>query len=80
MPINRIQLPFGEDEANLRNWRETVTDAINELVPFSQMSTADGPNTSGITGEAGTIGIDTGSSGTVFWGKTSSGTTNWIEL
>ena len=76
----RIFLPHDESDANLRYWREQVTDALNLLPSFSIFSTDDGPNSSGVTADLGTVGVDTGSSGTVFWGKTSSGTTNWIEL
>lgn len=76
----RIALPFGTDEANLQNWRESVTDALNALPTFSIFSTADGPNDSGQTADRGTIGIDIGSATTTFWGAASDATNDWIEL
>lgn len=80
MARQRVTLPFGIDEANVQDWRLQVTDLLNGLPTFSIFSTADGPNSSGLTAERGTIGVDIGSTATTFWGANSASTNDWLEL
>ena len=63
-------------------WMEAVTNAINFMPPLSYISTVDGPNTSGVSAERGTIAVEVNSSTTtVAWVKTSStGTQSWRAI
>lgn len=61
-------------------WARAVEDAITSLPRVSIISTANGPNVSGVTAEPGTLAIDIASSATTrVWHKRSSSTvtTGW---
>jgi hypothetical protein len=53
-----------------------------EGLPFSYFSTADGPNTSGVSAPLGFLGIEIGSCATKLWFKqeASSLTTGWSQV
>jgi hypothetical protein len=63
---------------DLPEWTRRTVDAVNGLPAFSIFSTQDGPNSSALTANRGTIGVDVGSSSTtVLWVQGSDGTTDW---
>ena len=69
------------DPETVRIKVDEIADALSGFPAFSTFSTADGPNTSGITARRGTLGLETGSSATTpVWICTSSGTTGWSAL
>lgn len=74
-----VSPPSGVDP-RLNEWLQWVTDTLRALPAFSLFSTADGPNTSGITANAATLGVEIGSSSTKLWIKSQSGTTHWKPL
>jgi hypothetical protein len=69
------------EEEDVRVKIDEIADALSNFPAFSVFSTADGPNTSGITARRGTLGLEIGSSATTpVWICTSSGTTGWSAL
>lgn len=78
LPItfNLPRPPFGLP-LPLFQWAEAIQLAMNGLPQFSIFSTADGPNSSGVSGNRGILGIDVGSSKTRLWVCTSDGTNTW---
>ena len=66
-PIYRVGIPPYVEDQTLRDWFNQVYDALNGIPPFSIFSTSDGPNSSAITAQLGTFGIELGSAVTRVW-------------
>lgn len=75
----RIPQPPATGNAQLDAWARSVTDALSGIPFFSVISSANGPNSSGLTGDPGGFVVDIGSAVTKFWQKRSlsTSTTGW---
>lgn len=74
-----LSRPPATEDAPMGRYLQEIREALDGL-PFSFFSTADGPNTSGVTAPRGVIGVEIGSSSnTILWVKEndSSLTTGW---
>lgn len=67
-------------DPRLDAWMRAVEENIREIPSFSISSTTNGPNSSGVTGDPGTLLVDVASSATTrLWIKdsASTSTTGW---
>lgn len=80
MPRRRLQLPPSSGNPSLDYWLQQLTDTLNTLPSYSDISTTDGPE-GVVDATPGTFAADFGSSATTFWVKLSGNTsTGWAEM
>lgn len=79
MARRRSFYPPTTSDAALNEFLRAVADELNATPAISRISTADGPNSSGISGDYGLLAVDVGSSATKLWQKfsASTSTTGW---
>jgi len=66
--------------ADFHRWALQVTNALNALNNVSIFSSADPPNTSGLTASVGDIAINIGSHASKLWFSASSATNAWSYI